>query len=488
MNFPARSVHTSLLAAMLGASIALAISRGTANPSAWVFIAIVVLVLHAVNFYHGKMMAFADERMVEIEARPVFRSVLLICNTVLFLIFCVMAAKITNPFYIAGGEAALRVVDIGLVASEQRLGDPIAGQEGMLPSLGTQLRYWQRMNSIALISNVALLLIMPTLSNDLRYPLVVSVLTVLVSIDLIVEYWNFRANYFEHRGDSWNSMAERWDRLQGEFGDVYRQEVIYPKLREWVTEHGVTACVDLGCGNGCTSRMLSQKLNVTPLGVDSSPEMVDLAELYETRNVSVRTSDTRPRYLVAAVDNPAPGDDYGRIASLVGELREQHPGRLGLVALFTAQDCGNLSGFFEVAARLLHPCESLFIVYEARGSFDPTEEHSVTQRAWKYSFRRAVERTQVVIWLPVAVTAPSSLFASDPPDRHPPINVETHFRILDDYRSAAECFGMQEVAWGELNLTESPKDMAELRYLRKPKFCYAEFSQPTVKVTSAERD
>jgi SAM-dependent methyltransferase len=465
---------------MLGASIALAIEGGTVDPSAWVFVAIVVLVLHAVNFYHGKIMSFADARMIEIEARPVFRSVLLISNTVLFLIFCVMAARITDAVYLAGGETALRIIDIGIVASELRLGDSFAGRKSLPSSLHKQLRYWQRMNVIALIANIALLGLMPVLPGSLRYPLVVSVLAVLVSVDLVIEYWGFRANYFQHRADSWSLLAERWDRLQGRYGDVYRQTVIHPHLRAWARRRNLSSCVDLGCGNGCTTRMLAGVLGVAPLGVDLSAEMIDIAGLYEVDRDRTAQTDVRPRYLVSAVDRPPPDDtsDFQRIEAAVGELRGRQPGDLGLLAVFTAQDCGDLAGFFEVAALLLRPGEPLFIVYESDASFDPNEEHISTQRTWKYSLRGKADRVQVVTWLPVPITAESSRFASHPPDRKSPINVETHFRTVADYAMRANEASLELVSSGELLPSGDPKSVVELRYARTPRFCYAEFVRP----------
>lgn len=479
MNSPTRSVHTSLLAAMLGASIALAIEGGAVSPSVWVFVAIFALVLHAVNFYHGKIMAFADVRIIEIEARPVFRSVLLVCNTVLFLIFCVMAAKITDAVYIAAGEAALRITDMAIVASELRVGDSFASRGSMSSALRTQLRYWQTMNTVALVANVALLALFPHLPESARYPLAVTVLAVLVVIDLVIEYWGFRANYFETRSDGWSRIAERWDRLQGRYGDVYRRTVINPYLEAWVDRRNLVACVDLGCGNGCTTRTLARALDIASLGVDASSRMIDIAELYEADRDSQETAGSRPAYLVAAVDQPAMDDAgaYRRIEAAVDELRERRPGALGVLALFTAQDCDDLAGFFQVAARLLQAGEAIFIVYEGRAGFDPTAEHSSTQRTWKYSLHKTSERVQVVTWLPVKVSAESSQFAASGPDRLPPINVETHFRTLDDYRAAAGAAGLEKVAAGDLLLDGPPKSLAELAYSRNPRFCYVEFAR-----------
>jgi SAM-dependent methyltransferase len=453
------SVHTSLLSAMLGASIALAIDAGTTGESVWVLIAIVVLVLHAVNFYHGKMLAFDEVRATEVEARPIVRSTLLLSN-------------VTDPVFLAAGEVGLRAVDIAIVGSDLRIGDRIASVRSMLPSLREQLRYWQMMNIVALVDFGAILAAMAYLPAGARYPLVVSVLALLVVVDLAIEYWGFRSNYFQHRDDSWNMLAERWDRLQGEYGDVYRSRVIHPYLLRWAEAHRLKTVLDLGCGNGCTARTLTDRAPLRVVAVDSAADMIEIAQLYEHRRTSPRPID----YLVSSVDAAFSASDATQPCTVKRRIddRRRDFGVCGGIAIFTAQDCDDLAGFFAVAGELLVAGEPLLVVFESDVSFDPTSHHTVTQRTWKYSLRRE-DRVQVVTWLPVAETAPSSVFAHGGPDRSPPINVETHYRTLEQYVRAAAAAGIDVVTHGDIKLAGAPETPAELRYARAPKFVAAQF-------------
>jgi SAM-dependent methyltransferase len=459
---------------MLGASIALAIQSGTASPTSWVFIAIVALVLHAVNFYHGKMMAFEVVRVIETEARPVYRSVLLLANSVLFLVFCVMAAKVTSPIYIAGGESALRVVDIGVVASELRIGDSFAGRQSMAPALRSQFGYWQRMNVVALLLNVGLLVALPSLPHHARYPLVVGILAALVAIDLVIEYWGFRANYFHDRSDGWNVLAERWDRLQGRYGDQYRRAVIHPHIEMWLVREQIDGCIDVGCGNGCTARFIAEQKGLPTVGIDAAAEMIELAELYEPELKSDK--GLAPTYLVGAADRMPPHDAgvYDRLLRAVNMLRDGGRARVGAIAIFTPQDCESLQGFFDVSAGLLKQGEPMLMVFENKVSFNPTLPHTTTQRTWKYRLGRERERMQVVTWLPVTVTAASSRYAELGPDLLPPINVETHYRTFDDYRLHAGRAGFEVTAQGDLALGRRPTTPLDLAYGRSPRFAFIE--------------
>jgi SAM-dependent methyltransferase len=303
--------------------------------------------------------------------------------------------------------------------------------------------------------------------------------TVLILIDLAIEYGGFRANYFQHRADSWNTLAERWDRLQGEHGDDYRRAVLHPHVIAWIRDTGLACCVDLGCGNGCTARVIADTTRVAVLGVDAAPAMVDLANLYESR--AERTVESNPpmslSFLSAAIDDQ-PSLGVGTTASICDaatRLRAEHAAPLGVVSMFLPQDCARLDLLMACVSGLLHDGEPFLMVYESEAGFDPSAPHANTMRTWKYSFRRSGPTTQIMTWLPVQRTASSSLFSGQPDDPAPPINTVTFYRVLDDYLSTAAASDLTPVAYGDVLLAGTATTPAQLGYQHSPKFSYITF-------------
>jgi SAM-dependent methyltransferase len=483
MRLSIRAVQTSLLSAMLGASIALAIQAGTTRSSVWIFVAIAALVLHAVNFYHGKMVTFDEDRFAEVESRPIILNSLLLVNTVLFLVFCVIAAKIYDPWYIAGGEIVLRVIDIAIVSSALRVGDHSSSPASIGEEVQAQFRYWILFDLIALVLFSVLLAFMNSIHSADRYPITVVTLVGLVVIDLVIEYVRFGANYFENTKRDWDRLAERWDRLQGEFGDRYRRILLHPFVEGWMLQNGFRSCVDLGCGNGCTARALVDSKAVDyVLGVDASSQLIDLARLYESRATSRSKSERPLHYVVARTDLPENAEElvgeqpFGRIQAAVSNVRRQHTGRVGLISLFGAQDCENLDGIFQVVSALIRPDELFLIIFESPTSFNPDSTHTSTHRAWRYSLRRRISPVQIVTWSPVTATQVDSLFADSGPDLGAPIAVDTNFRQLKDYAAAASRCGLSLKTSGEILLEGPPATPSDLEYQRDPKFKFAEFS------------
>jgi hypothetical protein len=453
-------LHTSLLSAMLGASIGFAIQVGLENPTPASVVAIVVLVLHAVNFYHGKTVGLQDvNELIRADARPIVRGTLLFYNTLLFLTFCVMAGKIESARFIAWGEVVLRVLDITGVAAQLRIGDRSPGLASLEPGVRSQLQFWQTMNATVLVVFAGVLGVLPRLSAPGGYRLTVIILTVVVSVDLLVEYTTYSVNYFG-RLDDWNSLAERWDRLQGVYGDRFRQGILHPFLGDWLAVTGAGGAVDLGAGNGCTVRWLADFRGLPVVGVDGASDLVDLALLYQA-------VDPRPvRYLLEAIDGPA----SPVFSDEVTALRTEADGApLAFYSMFAAQDCADLAAFFAKLAALMAVGERMLVVFESAASFNPLAKHSTTVRTWKYSLRTG-ERLQVVSWLPVAETDPTSMFAAAPADSYGPISVVTHFRTFDEYKALAEVAGFEMVSGGIIDLGRPPTAPDELSYARNPKF------------------
>jgi len=454
-------LQTSLLSAMLGVSIGFAIQEGVSRPSALKILALTVVILHAANFYHGKLIGLYDlNESIRNDARPVFRAALLPFNVLLFLTFCIMAIRVDSPWAIARSEVVLRVIDSAGILAQLRVGDRSPGKRRASDATVRQLTYWLWMNGVCALVFGALLLWPVLFSPKLFYPVVVVTLTVLVAIDLLLEYFVYSANYFESLGD-WQALAERWDRLQGENGDEFRRHVIHPFVAAQVMADRATTVVDLGCGNGCTLRYLGAAGNLRLIGVDSSPGLVELAGLYEEKTPLGLT------YATVAVDAASTVDEISAILADAGAATE----RVMFVALFSAQDCADLPRFFDNISRLAKPGESLLLVFESETSFDPSTSHTTTVRTWKYSLRSS-ERRQVVSWLPVESTSPTSVFAGTIERDETVISLVTHFRTDADYVAQGRSVGFSAVHGDYLLPTQPWSSMAERRYLAAPRFRY----------------
>ena len=459
------SLHTTLLSAMLGTSIGLAIDRGVEHASIWVTLAIVALVLHAVNFYHGKTVAFYDiNELIRTDARPMLRGTLVVFNALLFLVFCVMAARIYREDFIIWGEIALRAIDIVGVAAQQRLFDRSPGSRDLRGDLRAQLKFWQVMNFCVLLWFVVVMLgLFPAVP---RYPLVAGSFFVIVAIDLYVEYTAYSGNYFRSLRD-WNALAERWDRMQGLHGDRYRVEIIHPFVREFVVGTAGQTVVDLGSGNGCTARWLAAKVDVAVLGFDSSRALLDIAGLYQAAAVG----KNNVKFVEGAIDSLDPQP----LIRAVTDTRSASGPRLAFVSLFGAQDCADLCRFFTNLKELMKAEERVLLIFESLASFDPNATHSVTVRTWKYSWNDR-EKIQVVSWLPVATTNPTSVFAGSADDPSTIISLITHQRNADDFISVASPLGFRAVRCGPIPFTLEPTTPQQLAYRRQPKFEYLEMT------------
>lgn len=75
----------------------------------------------------------------------------------------------------------------------------------------------------------------------------------------------------------WNDLARWWDAVQGERGDAYRTQIIYPWLLSHLAPSMGRRVLDLGCGNGSFCRLLAHS-GATVVGLDASSEMISCAQ------------------------------------------------------------------------------------------------------------------------------------------------------------------------------------------------------------------
>jgi len=81
---------------------------------------------------------------------------------------------------------------------------------------------------------------------------------------------------------SWEHIAIWWDEQVGEWGDYYHQHLILPALLRALGELTRLSVVDLGCGNGASSRWLA-RAGADVIGVEVSAAMVERARAWEER-------------------------------------------------------------------------------------------------------------------------------------------------------------------------------------------------------------
>ena len=75
---------------------------------------------------------------------------------------------------------------------------------------------------------------------------------------------------------SWEHIATWWDGHAGEWGDYYHRHLIMPALLRALGDVTGLSVIDLGCGNGTSTRWL-RRAGGNVVGVDGSAAMVERA-------------------------------------------------------------------------------------------------------------------------------------------------------------------------------------------------------------------
>ncbi|MDQ3855756.1 MAG: class I SAM-dependent methyltransferase, partial [Chloroflexota bacterium] len=82
-------------------------------------------------------------------------------------------------------------------------------------------------------------------------------------------------------GSSFEEVSEWWDEQAGDAGDYYNRHVILPALLKVLGDVRGRAVLDLGCGNGVSSRVLARE-GARVTGVDVSPSLIARARERES--------------------------------------------------------------------------------------------------------------------------------------------------------------------------------------------------------------
>ncbi len=81
---------------------------------------------------------------------------------------------------------------------------------------------------------------------------------------------------------AWDSIADHWLSMTGEFGDVNRQYVIDPVISRLLGQVEGKQILDAGCGSGYLSRLLAKR-GAHMTGVDISAKAIDFAKAWEIK-------------------------------------------------------------------------------------------------------------------------------------------------------------------------------------------------------------
>jgi ubiquinone/menaquinone biosynthesis C-methylase UbiE len=92
--------------------------------------------------------------------------------------------------------------------------------------------------------------------------------------------------------EDWESLADWYDKKQGDGGDLWHRTLIDPALLRVMGNVGGKVVLDLGCGNGYLSRVLA-RMGAKVTAVDDSPRMVKNAQARDPGN------SLKIRYLVS---------------------------------------------------------------------------------------------------------------------------------------------------------------------------------------------
>jgi SAM-dependent methyltransferase len=172
---------------------------------------------------------------------------------------------------------------------------------------------------------------------------------------------------------SWEHIAIWWDEQVGEWGDYYHQHLILPALLRALGELTRLSVVDLGCGNGASSRWLA-RAGADVIGVEVSAAMVERARAWEER------TPLGVEYLVA---------DGAHVSSLSDAIADR------VIANMVLHDMEDAAGFFREVSRLLKPSGRL-VASLLHPCFESVEgsswlsetielETRVSKRIWRYA-------------------------------------------------------------------------------------------------------
>ncbi|NJL81464.1 MAG: class I SAM-dependent methyltransferase [Richelia sp. SM2_1_7] len=83
--------------------------------------------------------------------------------------------------------------------------------------------------------------------------------------------------------EAWNKTAQVWDEKMGDEGNDFHKYLVRPNIEKLLQLKPEQKNIDVGCGNGLTTRRLAS-LGANVLGIDFASEMINYARQRTTKN------------------------------------------------------------------------------------------------------------------------------------------------------------------------------------------------------------
>lgn len=359
---PTRVVRFNLMVVLLGVALPFAISDVLANSSWPRILSLAAFLLMSLNFFHGKVSTVEDPDYNQaLLARPKFALFDYVANITIVLSFVLMAFSMEKASHLVVANLVIRIVDLALVRGIYRITDNY--------DLRRAQRIWWWIDVCAVAGWGAA----GAVELWTHLPNVTPVAFAIISAgDVVIDYTLNRKLYFS-TGDSWEDLADLWDETQGEDGDIYRKEIIWPALAS-LDPHGGRV-LDVGCGNGWMARNFA-RLGLEVTAIDGFKSMLDRARCYDSEGISYEVVD------------------------LNEDRSEVPPGPYKyIVACFTLQDLENLQGALSKLVVELAEHGEIWIVFEDETQLNSGNVHSTTTRRW-LDPAGTPGRRQLISWEP----------------------------------------------------------------------------------------
>ena len=226
----------------------------------------------------------------------------------------------------------------------------------------------------------------------------------------------------------WDDVAESWDHLQGNDGDIYRRRLIYPAVVNELRTAGAKTVLDVGAGNGSLVRLLHTR-GIDASGIEVSDRLIGLSHGYGMP--SIRAGSRIWKHDATVLKT------FGTFDAVT--------------LIFSQQDIGSLEASFAFAMANLRSSGLIVVVGEdyTRLRENPAD-HTLSRRRWvTKSANEGIQRIEWAgvdgdasidphIWSPHSYTA--SLLANGFTLAHGPKTLPWSAGLPQSYRENARFF------------------------------------------------
>ncbi|MFO0764959.1 MAG: methyltransferase domain-containing protein [Patescibacteria group bacterium] len=96
---------------------------------------------------------------------------------------------------------------------------------------------------------------------------------------------------------SWEPVAPWYDDYMGKSGGDYQQDVVFPAALKLLNPKADHTYLDLACGNGAFSHLVTTKVSAKTVGIDASPTLISSAKAAAKKNETFEVGDARTALL-----------------------------------------------------------------------------------------------------------------------------------------------------------------------------------------------